>query len=86
MLSLIQRRSLAVAVAAGAALLLTVGLMRRHRVYEPGGDRVGLITFSAITERELVSDATFSGTVRKGPRLYSTYDRSAPRGKQKCPT
>jgi len=85
-MSPVQRKSLAAAVAAAAALLLVSGLTRKHRVYEPGGDRAGLVTFSTITERELGSDATFSGTIRKGARLYSTYDRTAPRGKQTCPT
>ena len=58
----------------------------------------GMLTFQMISEAQLTVDATFSGTVRKADtiegdgeshkvyRLFSTYDRSQPRGKKLCPT
>ncbi len=69
-----------------ALALLIVGSVRQHKVYEADAEEFGLVAFQRITDRQLVIDATFSGTLRKGLRLYSTYDRSKPRGKKACPT
>ncbi len=40
----------------------------------------------AISDRELVVNATFTGVTRIGDTLFFTYDPSRPRGKQACPT
>jgi len=40
----------------------------------------------AISDRELVENATFTGVTRTGDNLFFTYDPSKPRGKQACPT
>ena len=72
-----------------ALLLCTLGALRSHKVYdEPDGDfaEFGIVTFNTIGGLELVVDATFTGTMRKDGKFYSTYDRSAPRGKRACPT
>jgi hypothetical protein len=72
----------------------------KHKVYDDDemAREFGMLTFQKISEAQLTIDATFSGTVRKAypieqdgesrmiPRLYSTYDRSQPRGKKSCPT
>lgn len=39
-----------------------------------------------VGESELVADATFSGVELIDGKLQSTYDRSKPVGRQKCPT
>lgn len=69
-----------------AALLLLAGSMRTHKVYNRGGAEFGLLSFTRISDGQMVVDATFSGVERQGDRLYSTYDRSEPRGKRTCPT
>ncbi len=77
--------------AAGMLLLLALGLIvfgycQKHKVYEPDSGEFGILIFDRISDVQLTIDATFTGVVRKGKRLYSTYDRSEPRGKRKCPT
>ena len=81
-----QRRFLAAVVAAGAGSLLLIGLLRGHKVYEAGAAGFGLLSFQRIAERQLVIDATFSGVLRRGVRLHSTYDRTVTRGKRACPS
>ncbi len=73
-------------VVAMAILLLVVGALRTHQVYDPDTEEYGIQAFDRISDAELTIDATFSGTKRRDGRLYSTYDRSEPRGKQACPT
>jgi len=86
MMSSAQRRASGAAVALAALALLGCGLARKHRVYEPDGADVGLARFTRVGEWRLVADATFSGALRRGARLYSTYDRTIPHGKKPCPT
>lgn len=69
-----------------AALLLLAGAVRTHQVYDQSTEEFGLLSFTRISDGALVVDATFSGVERRGSRLYSTYDRSEPRGKRTCPT
>jgi len=80
------RKTLAAAAVLAAVVLLGLGLRRNHKIYEPDAGQVGLAAFTFIGERQLVIDTTFSGVQRRGHRLVSTYDRSAPRGKRTCPT
>ena len=42
--------------------------------------------FQEISDSDLVVNATFTGVVRKGDKLYWTYDPSNKQGKQACPT
>ena len=76
----------AVTVLVVAIALLAVGAVRSHKVYDSVGEEFGILTFLRISDAQMVIDATFSGVLRKGERLYSTYDRTQPRGKQACPT
>ena len=69
-----------------ALLLLLAGGMRSYKIYDAGSGEFGLLTFTPISDAQLVIDATFSGVERLGDRLYTTYDRSEPRGKRSCPT
>jgi hypothetical protein len=69
-----------------AAILLLAGSVRSHKVYDESSEEFGLLSFTRVPDREMVIDATFSGVERRGDRLYTTYDRSAPRGKRSCPT
>ena len=69
-----------------AVLFLLIGAARSYKVYDRNTETFGLLKFTRISDAELVIDATFSGVERKGERLYSTYDRSEPRGKRSCPT
>ncbi len=69
-----------------AALLLAVGALRTYKVYDDSTEEFGLLSFTRISDAELVVDATFSGVEQRGERLYSTYDRSEPRGRRACPT
>lgn len=78
---------LAAFVALFVALAFTlVGLARSHKVYEGDEVEFGVLSFRRISERALVTDATFGGVEKRKARLYSTYDRSAPAGKRACPT
>jgi hypothetical protein len=69
------QRSLCGMTALAAVGCLFVGSTRTHKVYEQSAPEIGLAAFHRITDRQLVRDATFSGVVRRGVRLYSTYDR-----------
>jgi hypothetical protein len=69
-----------------ALAFLVVGNVRVHEVYDAEAEEWGLVAFVKISERELIEDATFTGVVRKAEKLYSTYDRTQPRGKRLCPT
>ena len=69
-----------------ALAFLVVGNVRVHKVYDADAEEWGLVAFVKISERELVEDATFTGVVRRAEKLYSTYDRTQPRGKRLCPT
>jgi hypothetical protein len=81
-----KRKIIAVAVLIVALSLLLAGSIRTHKVYESDTEEFGLLTFYRINEFQMVVDATFHGVVREEDRLYSTYDRSQPRGKSACPT
>ena len=76
----------ALAVLAAALALVAAGRARQHKVYDPQGDEFGMAMFTRVSERDLTIDATFGGATRRAGRLYTTYDRSAPRGKRACPT
>jgi hypothetical protein len=80
------QRVLAVFALLTALLLLGVSVPFKHKVYDAEAEEFGLVAFTRISERDLTIDATFGGVTRREGRLYSTYDRSAPRGKQACPT
>ncbi len=69
-----------------AATFLVAGSYREHKVYNKSEQEFGLRNYTDISEYQLVEDATFSGTIRKWGELYSTYDRTAPKGKMACPT
>ncbi len=81
-----NRKVIAVAVLIVALALLLAGSIRTHKVYESDTEEFGLLTFYRINELQMVVDATFHGVAREDGRLYSTYDRSQPRGKSACPT
>ncbi len=81
-----NRKVIAVAILIGALALLLAGSIRTHKVYESDTEEFGLLTFYRINELQMVVDATFHGVAREDGRLYSTYDRSQPRGKSACPT
>lgn len=81
-----NRKIIAVAVMIVALALLLAGGIRTHKVYESDTEEFGLLTFYRINEFQMVVDATFHGVAREDDRLYSTYDRSQPRGKSACPT
>lgn len=69
-----------------AAAFLIAGSYREHKVYDKSEQEFGLRKYTDISEYQLVEDATFSGTIRKWGELYSTYNRTAPKGKMACPT
>jgi hypothetical protein len=79
---------------AGMAVLVALGMMvggffRTYKVYDKKDDafaEFGMATFSRVNDRQLVEDATFTGVTRDGEKLFSTYDRTVPRGKKACPT
>jgi hypothetical protein len=79
-------RILAGVVLAVAMSLIVIGARISHKVYDAGTEEFGIVAFTRIRDRQLVEDATFSGVLLKGDRLYSTYDRAVPRGKRACPT
>lgn len=62
--------------------LIVIGLTSSHKVYNRGMD----LFFYKVSERRLVVDATFSGVIRDGDKLYTTYDRSQDIGRRACPT
>ncbi len=69
-----------------AVVCLVAGNYREYKVYDRSDKEFGLRTYTEISEYQLVEDATFSGTVRKWGDLFSTYDRTVPKGKMACPT
>ncbi len=69
-----------------ACVLLAAGATWKHRVYDADSDDWGLVTFTRLSDKDLVIDATFGGVTRESGKLYSTYDRSQPRTKRACPT
>ena len=84
-------RAVSSTVVLGASVaFLVVGSNRSHQVVgedaEELAELLGLVPFELISDQELVIDATFTGVVRRGEMLVSTYDRSQPRKKQACPT
>ena len=80
------QKSLAIGALLIAVAFLIIGNLRVHKVYDADTEQVGIQAFHKISERQLVEDATFSGVLRKGLKLYSTYDRSQAGGKRACPT
>lgn len=80
-------RVTAAIVSLAAALgCLAAGGFRTHKIYDVDAGDYGVRVFHRVTDLQLVLDTTFGGVTRRGPRLYTTYDRSAPRGKRSCPT
>ena len=65
-----------------AIFFILAGLLSTHKVYEDEQS----VFYYKVAERRLVVDATFSGVIRKGTKLYTTYDRTAAIGKRPCPT
>ena len=82
----ILQRSLQILLVAAAISLLAAGYYREHKVYDNPKEEYGLRNYAVISEFQLVEDATFSGTIRKGGELFSTYNRAEPKGKIACPT
>ena len=84
----IYQKVVATSLLAVAVAFLGVGAVYTHKVYDKGDEfaEFGLLTFTKISDPQLVEDATFTGVARIGAKLYSTYDRSLPRGKKACPT
>lgn len=82
----VLERALQIILSLIAITLLAAGSLREHKVYEKSQEQFGLRNFTDISEYQLVEDATFSGTIRKGDELFSTYNRAAPKGKMACPT
>lgn len=80
------QKGAAVAVLIAAFVLLILGIFCTRKVYDAQTEAVGVVAFIKLSDRNLVVDATFTGVERRNGRLYSTYDRSQPRGKQACPT
>ncbi len=81
------RKILGISVLILALVFLLAGMRRSVKAYEPGTDEFGILAYQQVPERVLVEDATFGGITRKNGRVYSTYDRSAPKqGKRACPT
>lgn len=79
-------RILQIILALVAVILLAAGSDREYKVYDNPREEFGLRSYTVITAFQLVEDATFSGTIRKGDELFSTYNREAPKGKMACPT
>lgn len=73
-------------VALIAVIFLLAGSFREYKVYDNPQQEFGLRNYTHISEYQLVEDATFSGTIRKGADLFSTYNRAEPKGKMACPT
>ncbi len=82
----IAERIAAIAVTLVALGLIAVGTVRAHKVYDPETEAYGIIAFTRVSDKDLVIDTTFGGVTRTKGRLYSTYDRTQPRGKKACPT
>jgi hypothetical protein len=82
----VVQKVLAACVLLAALALMLVSSVRVYKVYDADADDWGMRTFHKIGERELVEDATFTGVIRKGAELLSTYDRTKPKVKRACPT
>jgi len=80
------RRSGTVALLLLALGFLAVGAGRTHQVLSTEVEDFGVPTYERIPDWQMIIDTTFSGVIRDGAELYSTYDRSQPRSKKKCPT
>lgn len=73
-------------VALIAVIMLIAGSFREHKVYDNPQQEYGLRNYTHISEYQLVEDATFSGTIRRGTDLFSAYNRAESKGKMACPT
>ncbi len=84
----VVQKVLAACVLVAALALILVSSVRVYKVYDADADEWGedVRTFHKIGERELVEDATFTGVIREGAELLSTYDRTKPKVKRLCPT
>jgi len=82
----IYEKILAVAFLVIALAFLLIGNLRSYIVYDQAAEEFGIESTDKVSDRELVRDATFTGTIRKGDKLYSTYDRTEKVGKRPCPT
>lgn len=82
----VKERIAAAILLSVAALLLIIGGLRTHKIYDSSTEEFGLLSFTRISDADMVIDTTFSGIEKKKDRLYTTYDRSQPRGKRSCPT
>ncbi len=89
------RFTISLAVLIIAVVMIITGMNRTHKVYNQkdsgafeGFNLLGnLEIHRKISEKQLIIDATFGGVERGDEgKLYSTYDRSKPVGKRKCPT
>ena len=80
------KKAVAAVVLVLSVCMLAMGTRQKIKAYETGADEFGLQTWTPVTGRQLVEDATFGGVTRKDDRLFSTYDRLKPRGKVACPT
>lgn len=80
------QKTLAALTMVTAILLMIIGAGRSVKVYERDTDAFGVDAFQRISDRQLIIDATSTGVSREGAKLYSTYDRTQPRGKQACPS
>lgn len=84
----ILRRAAASSLLVASIVLIVAGSVAKHRVYEEDelAAEFGMETFTKISERQMVIDATFGGVQRREGKLFTTYDRFAPRTKRLCPT
>ncbi len=82
----VVQKVLAACVLIAALALILISSARVYKVYDADADDWGMRTFHKIGERDLVEDATFTGVIRKGAELLSTYDRTKPKVKRLCPT
>ena len=80
-----SRNVLATFVLIASLAMLAIGATRTHKAYDADEDEFGVQSFTRISDRQLVEDATFSGVTRKEGKLVSTYDRSVPRGETGLP-
>ncbi len=79
-------RLLQILLAVIAIGLIAAGSSIEYKVYDNPAQQFGLRSFTEVRAIQLVEDATFSGTIRIGDELFSTYNRAAPKGKMACPT
>ncbi len=82
------RKTISVVLLILAVAFVVIGVLREHKVLDSVAvaAEFGIVTYQNISEKQLVEDATFAGTVRRDGELRSTYDRSVERGKKACPT